>query len=145
MSKIAFLKENLQEKVYMTQPKGFESKGNSQKVSKLQRSIYGLKQASRSRNICFDETIKEYYFIKNEDEPCVYKKICGSAFIFIVLYVDNILLIGNDIWKFQYWLLEIPRWGGIIEMLTGSIWRSQFLIQNFLFIFQKEMKIKFQK
>ena len=34
---------------------------------------------------------------KNEDEPCVYKKISGSTIVFLVLYVDDILLIGNDI------------------------------------------------
>ena len=45
----------------------------------------------------FDETIRSYDFIKNEDEPCVYKKISGSAIMFLVLYVDDILLIGNDV------------------------------------------------
>ena len=34
--------------------------------------------------------------MKNEVEPCLYK-VSGSAIIFIVLYVDDILLIGNDI------------------------------------------------
>ena len=43
------------------------------------------------------EAIKEFGFIKNEDEPCVYKKISGSIALFLVLYVDDILLIGNDI------------------------------------------------
>ena len=56
-----------------------------------------MKQASRRWNIRFDETIKEFDFIKNEDEPCVYKKVSGSAVSFLVLYVDDILLIGNDI------------------------------------------------
>ena len=45
----------------------------------------------------FDVTIRSYDFIKNEDEPCVYKKISGSAITFLVLYVDDILLIGNDV------------------------------------------------
>ena len=45
----------------------------------------------------FDEAIRSYDFIKNEDEPCVYKKISGSAITFLVLYVDDILLIGNDV------------------------------------------------
>jgi hypothetical protein len=36
-------------------------------------------------------------FIKNVEEPCVYKKVSGSIVIFLVLYVDDILLIGNDI------------------------------------------------
>ena len=95
--KIAFLNGNLIEDVYMTQPEGFVHSENSRKVCKLQRSIYGLKQASRSWNLCFDEAIKEFGFIKNEDEPCVYKKVSGSTIVFLVLYVDDILLIGNDI------------------------------------------------
>ena len=36
-------------------------------------------------------------FLKNEDEPCVYKKFSGSSIVFLVFYVDDILLIGNDI------------------------------------------------
>ena len=63
----------------------------------MQRSIYGLKQASRSWNIRFDEAIKEFGFIKNKDEPRVYKKVSGSAVAFLMLYVDDILLIRNDI------------------------------------------------
>nr|ABG22008.1 retrotransposon protein, putative, Ty1-copia subclass [Oryza sativa Japonica Group] len=43
------------------------------------KSIYGLKQASRSWNIRFDEVVKALGFVKNEEEPCVYKKISGSA------------------------------------------------------------------
>ena len=66
-------------------------------VCKLQRSIYGLKQASRSWNIRFDQAIKSYGFIKNIDDSCVYKKIQGKSVAFLVLYEDDILLIGNDI------------------------------------------------
>jgi hypothetical protein len=63
----------------------------------LQKSIYGLKQASRSWNIRFDEVIKEFGFYQNEEEACVYKKESGSAVVFLILYGDDILLIGNDI------------------------------------------------
>ena len=62
----------------------------------MQRPIYGLKQASSSWNMIFDEAIRSYDFIKNEDDPCVYKKISGSTITFLFLYVDDILLIGND-------------------------------------------------
>ncbi len=54
--KTAFLNGNLQEEVYLTQPDGFNTKETT-KVCKLNRSIYGLKQASRSWNIRFEETI----------------------------------------------------------------------------------------
>ena len=42
-------------------------------------------------------TVKEFGFIKNKDEPYVYKKISESVVIFLVLYIDDILLIENDI------------------------------------------------
>jgi hypothetical protein len=41
--------------------------------------------------------VKGFGFIKNVEEPCVYKKVSGSAVVFLILYVDDILLIGNDI------------------------------------------------
>ena len=95
--KIAFLNGYLEEEVYMSQPEGFVSKERENQVCKLKKSIYGLKQASRSWNIRFDVTVKEFGFIKNMDEPCVYKKTSGSAIVFLVLYVDDILFIKNDI------------------------------------------------
>jgi hypothetical protein len=47
--------------------------------------------------LCFDEVVKGFGFIKNVEESCVYKKVSGSTVVFLVLYVDDILLIGNDI------------------------------------------------
>ena len=92
--KTAFLNSHLDESIYMVQPEGFVAKGQEQKVCKLLRSIYGLKQASRSWNLRFDETIKTYGFEQNVDEPCVYKHIDNKKVVFLVLYVDDILLIG---------------------------------------------------
>ncbi|KAK8690815.1 hypothetical protein V6N13_074341 [Hibiscus sabdariffa] len=104
--KTAFLNGKLEEDVYMTQPEGFVTPENAGKVCKLQRSIYGLKQASRSWNLRFNEAIQEFGFIRNEDEPCVYKKFSGSIVSFLILYVDDILIIGNDIPT----LLSIKTW-----------------------------------
>jgi len=95
--KTAFLNGNLTEDVYMIQSEGFVDPQNSRKVCKLQKSIYGLKQVSRSRNLHFDEVIRQFGFIKSEEEPCVYMKFSGSAKVFLMLYIDDILLIGNGI------------------------------------------------
>ena len=54
-------------------------------------------QASQSWNIRFDEVIKAYGFIQTYGEACIYKKVCGSPVVILILYVDDILLIGNDI------------------------------------------------
>ena len=62
--KTAFLNGNLAEDVYMMQPEGFVDPTNAGKICKRQKSIYGLKQASRSWNIHFDEVVKGFGFIK---------------------------------------------------------------------------------
>ncbi|KAA0052796.1 gag/pol protein [Cucumis melo var. makuwa] len=95
--KTAFLNGNLKESIFMSQPEVFITQGQEQKVCKLNLSIYGLKQASRSWNIRFDTAIKSYSFDQNVDEPCVYKKINKGKVAFLVLYVDDILLIWNDV------------------------------------------------
>jgi len=66
--KTAFLNGNLSEDVYMIQPEGFVNPENAGKVCKLLKSIYGLKQASRSWNLHFDEVVKGFGFIKNVEE-----------------------------------------------------------------------------
>jgi hypothetical protein len=95
--KMTFLNENLTKDVYVTQFEDFVDPKHAGKICKLQKSIYGLRQASRSWNLCFDGVVKGFGFVKNIEEPCVYKKVNGSAVVFLVLYVDDILLIGNDI------------------------------------------------
>ena len=95
--KIAFLNGFLEEELYMMQLEGFVDPKGANKVCKLQRSIYGLVQASRSWNIRFDSVIKAYGFIQTFGEACIYKKVSGSSLTFLILYVDDILLIGNDI------------------------------------------------
>ncbi|KAL0391597.1 UNVERIFIED_CONTAM: hypothetical protein Slati_4523900 [Sesamum latifolium] len=95
--KTAFLNGFVEEEIYMDQSEGFTIVGEEQKVFHLQRSIYGLKQASRSWNIRFDEVIRGYDFVKNDFDPCVCKKVSASSIAFLVLYVDDILLIENDV------------------------------------------------
>jgi hypothetical protein len=56
--KTAFLNGNIDEESYMMQPEGFVNPKDVDKVCQLQCSIYGLKQASRSRDLHFDQVIK---------------------------------------------------------------------------------------
>ncbi|GJZ15432.1 retrotransposon protein, putative, ty1-copia subclass [Tanacetum coccineum] len=99
--KTAFLNGYLDEDIYMVQPEGFVDPNHPRKVCKLQRSIYGLKQASRSWNKRFDEEIKRFGFSQNLDEPCVYQKASGSNVTFLILYVDDIIIMGNHIPSLQ--------------------------------------------
>ena len=82
--KTAFLNGFLKEELYMMQPEGFVNPKGTNKIYKLQRSIYGLVQASRSWNIRFDELIKAYGFIQTCREACIYKKVSGSTTAFLL-------------------------------------------------------------
>ncbi|GJR75678.1 retrotransposon protein, putative, ty1-copia subclass [Tanacetum coccineum] len=55
------------------------------------------KQASRQWNKRFDDEIKKFGFSQNRDEPCVYVKVSRSYVTFLILYVDDILIMGNNI------------------------------------------------
>src|SRR4051812_8539515 len=99
--KTAFLNGNLTKDVYMIQPESFIDPTNVDKVCKLQKSIYGLKQESRSWNIRFDEVAKSFGFIKSDHDSCLFNKFSGIKVKFLILYVDDILLIGNDVQMLQ--------------------------------------------
>ena len=82
--KTAFLNGFIKEELYMMQPGGFVNPKGANKICKLQRSIYGLVQASRSWNVCFDNVIKAYDFIQTCGEACIYKKVIGSTTAFLI-------------------------------------------------------------
>src|SRR6266536_2358142 len=85
MSKLQSLMDFLEEELYVMQPKkGFVDLKGANKVCKLQRSIYGLVQASRSWNLCFDELIKAYGILQTFGEACIYKKVSGITTAFLI-------------------------------------------------------------
>ena len=108
------------------QPKGFIAKNQEHMVCKLKRSIYGLKQASRSWNIIFDQAIKSFGFEPNLDEPYVYKWHRDKVVMFLVLYVNNILLIGMS--SVKIWLssqFDMKDLGEANLILGTKLWWDQ--------------------
>ena len=70
----------------MVQPQGFYDDKDNHLVCKLKKSIYGLKQASRKWDIKFHNVIASYGFVENIVDQCIYLKVSGSKYIFLVLY-----------------------------------------------------------
>ena len=81
----------------MTQLEGFISENGDNLICKLKKSIYRLKQASRQWYIKFHNVITSFGFEENIVDQCIYVKVSGSRFMFIVLYVDDILLASNNL------------------------------------------------
>ena len=65
-------------------------------VCKLKKSLYGLKQSPRMWYQNFDTCILGLGFVRSKVDHCVHYKQVGDHFINIVLYVDDMLLIGNN-------------------------------------------------
>lgn len=94
--KTAFLNGDLKETVFMEQPEGFQIKGQENKVYKLNKAIYGLKQASKAWYEKIDYILcNRLNFIRSSSEPCVYIKSNDNSIIVIALYVDDIILFSR--------------------------------------------------
>jgi hypothetical protein len=71
-------------------------KGKKELVCKLKKSLYGLKQSPR---MWYQSLILIYWDLVSQeakDDHYVYSKLVGDHFIYVVLYVDDMLLIGNN-------------------------------------------------
>jgi hypothetical protein len=95
--KTTFLNGDLLENVYMAQPKGFAVKGKEHMGCHLRKSIYELKRASRQWYLKFDETIRSFGFRENKEDNYIYAKFKNGKFIFLILYVNDILLASSDV------------------------------------------------
>jgi hypothetical protein len=85
-----------QEEIYMDQPDGFIAKGQEGKMCKLLKSLYGLKQAPKQWHEKFDKTLTLAGFVVNEADKCVYYRFGGGEGVILCLYVDDILIFGNN-------------------------------------------------
>ncbi|GJX27648.1 zinc finger, CCHC-type containing protein [Tanacetum coccineum] len=95
--KTAFLNGDLEEEVYMNQPQGFILPGNENKVCKLIKPLFGLKQAPKQWHQKFDEVVLSNGYLLNQADKYVYRKFDESGKgVIICLYVDDMLIFGTN-------------------------------------------------
>jgi len=91
--KTAFLNGKLEEEIYMKQPPGFEV---GSKVCRLKKSLYGLKQAARSWNQEIERVLISYGCVQSNIDRCLYKLDKDGRVVYILVYVDDLLIAGSD-------------------------------------------------
>lgn len=94
--KNAFLHGDLKETVYMVQPPGFEDPDKPHYLCKLKKAIYGLKQAPRAWYDKFSSYLLEFGFFCSHSDPSLFCYLHGNCVMFLLLYVDDMLLTGNN-------------------------------------------------
>ncbi|GKF18292.1 zinc finger, CCHC-type containing protein, partial [Tanacetum coccineum] len=96
--KTNFLDGDLDEEVYMKQPEGFVFPDHENKVCKLKKSLYGLKQTPKQWHEKFDKSILFNGFTHNfnSSDRCIYSKFTKDYSVILCLYVDDILIVGTN-------------------------------------------------
>ena len=94
--KTAFLHGELKETVYVTQPEGYKVKGCENKVYKLNKALYGLRQGPRAWNNKLNVILCELGFKKCSKEPSVYRKALNGDLLVVVVYVDDLFVTGTN-------------------------------------------------
>ncbi|WCJ34767.1 Retrovirus-related Pol polyprotein from transposon TNT 1-94 [Euphorbia peplus] len=138
--KSAFLNGELQEEVYVSQPKGYEKEGQESKVYRLLKALYGLRQAPRAWYAQLNKCLQKLGFIKCPFEHAVYTRRDGDESLIIGVYVDDLLITGtsvsaiikfkeqmskefdmSDLGKLSYYLgLEVDQGKGYIELKQAA-------------------------
>ncbi|KAG8471931.1 hypothetical protein CXB51_036977 [Gossypium anomalum] len=95
--KTAFLHGELEEDIYMQQPEGFTVSEKEDYVCLLKKSLYDLKQSPRQWYKRFDSFMTSHDFKRTSFDSCVYfKKNSDGSFVYLLLYVDDILIAAKD-------------------------------------------------
>ncbi|KAK3007278.1 hypothetical protein RJ639_015826 [Escallonia herrerae] len=97
----AFLHGDLEEEVYMKIPQGFSKQGEN-RVCRLQKSLYGLRQASRNWYHKFTQSLLVVGFIQSQSDHSLFTFAHKGSFLAVLIYVDDVIVTGTDSAKISW-------------------------------------------
>lgn len=94
--KTAFLHGDLEEEIYMKQPEGFVVPRKENHVCRLNKSLYGLKQALRYWYKKFDSFMIGHGYTRSQYDHCVYFQQFDGVYVYVLFYVDDMVIASCD-------------------------------------------------
>ena len=94
--KTSFLIDVIEEKDYIEQTEGFVIHNKDSYVCRLKKVFYGLKQAPCAWNEKIDHYLSGLGSLKNDADPNLYFKVIDDKILILVLYIDDLFLIGEN-------------------------------------------------
>ncbi|KAL5785970.1 hypothetical protein ACOSQ2_008362 [Xanthoceras sorbifolium] len=140
----AFLHGDLSEEIYMSPPPGLRRQGEDNLVCRLHKSLYGLKQASRQWFAKFSEAICSAGYVQSRADYSLFTRKQGKSFTALLIYVDDILITGNDpnsiaaTKEFLHSNFRIKELGNLKYFLGIEVSTSK----NGIFIFQRKYALE---
>jgi hypothetical protein len=136
--KSSFMNGELEEEVYIEQPKGFQLSENVDYVCKLKKALYGLKQAPRAWYSRLDKYLQQAGFRKGSADNNLYIKVSQDSILLIEFYVDDIIF-GSDDDKLSQNLKRICRMNLKCHYLENypSLWDFRYVKETKEFLFLK--------
>lgn len=92
----AFLQEDLNNEIYIELPQGFHSHGEN-KVCRLRKSLYGLKQSPRQWDIKITEALLKAQFQQSQFDHSLFTKKTKKELTIVLVYVDDMLITGSNL------------------------------------------------
>lgn len=90
----AFLNGKISSEIYVKQPRGYEDGTN--KVCKLEKALYGLRESPRTWYECFDEFVKKVGFKRSKYDYCLYVLASEDDIMYLIIFVDDLLICGKN-------------------------------------------------
>jgi hypothetical protein len=94
--KTTFLNGEIEEEVYIKKPEGFMIHNDKSHMCRLKKALYGLKQAPHAWYEKMDGFLMSLGFNKSTANLKLYYHIVGNECLILVLYVDDLFLIGSE-------------------------------------------------
>ena len=124
----AFLHGDLKEEVYMKLPQGFQA-SDPNKVCRLHKAVYGLRQAPRCWYSKLTDALKRYGFKTSRTDYSLFIYSSKGVELRVLIYVDDLLVCGNDIkvvtkffffnTRFEYQNIELQNVENVLHMLRN--------------------------
>ncbi|TYJ96768.1 putative mitochondrial protein [Cucumis melo var. makuwa] len=92
----AFLNGKLDEIVYMAQPPRYVNSSLPGYICKLNKAIYGLKQALRAWNAALSQALLKWGFVNSRSDSSLFIFRHQTSVILLLVYVDDVILTGNN-------------------------------------------------
>lgn len=86
----AFLNGKVFSEIYIKQPRGYEN--GSDKVCRLEKVLYGLRESPRAWYDCFDGFLRNLGFRRSKYDYCLYVLTDGNDAIYLIIFVDDLLI-----------------------------------------------------